>query len=85
MSTKNIIIIGAAGRDFHNFNTFSGIMKIIVSKLLQQRRNPILMAVSILKSFAGKLYPEGIPIYSEAKLPELIKELSIDDCIYLLQ
>lgn len=82
MSTKNIIIIGAAGRDFHNFNTFFRDNEDYSVKAFTAAQIPDIDGRKYPEELAGKLYPEGIPIYSEAKLPELIKELSIDDCIF---
>lgn len=82
MSTKNIIIIGAAGRDFHNFNTFFRDDEDYSVKAFTAAQIPDIDGRKYPEELAGKLYPEGIPIYSEAKLPELIKELSIDDCIF---
>jgi predicted GTPase len=82
MSTKNIIIIGAARRDFHNFNTFFRDNEDYSVKAFTAAQIPDIDGRKYPEELAGKLYPEGIPIYSEAKLPELIKELSIDDCIF---
>lgn len=82
MSTKNIIIIGAAGRDFHNFNTFFRDNEDYSVKAFTAAQIPDIDGRKYPEELAGKLYPEGIPIYSEAKLPELIKELSINDCIF---
>ncbi|HOP57825.1 MAG TPA: cyclic 2,3-diphosphoglycerate synthase [Bacteroidales bacterium] len=82
MSTKNIIIIGAAGRDFHNFNTFFRDNEDYSVKAFTAAQIPDIDGRKYPEELAGKLYPEGIPIYSEQRLPELIKEFSIDDCIF---
>jgi predicted GTPase len=82
MSKKNVIIIGAAGRDFHNFNTCfrdNENYKVVAFTAAQipdidGRRYP--------KELAGKLYPDGIPIYDEGTLPEIIKKYKVDDCIF---
>lgn len=82
MTRKNVIIIGAAGRDFHNFNTvfrnneFYNVVAFTAAQIpdIDGRKYP--------KELAGRLYPDGIPIYSEERLPRLIKDLKVDDCIF---
>ncbi|NQU34755.1 MAG: GTPase [Bacteroidetes bacterium] len=79
---KNVIIIGAAGRDFHNFNTYYrgnedyNVVAFTAAQIpdIDGRKYPV--------ELAGDLYPEGIPIYTEDQLPRLIKELNIDDCVF---
>ena len=81
MNRKNIIIIGAAGRDFHNFNTYYRnndnyrVVAFTASQIpdIDDRRYPT--------ELAGNMYPEGIPIYSQEQLGELIKELKVDECV----
>lgn len=78
---QKILIMGAAGRDFHNFNVL-------------YRDNPNYEVVAFTATqipdiegrvypavLAGKLYPEGIPIYAEEELPELIKRLAVDQVV----
>jgi predicted GTPase len=82
MKRKNIIIIGAAGRDFHNFNTCYrdnenyNVVAFTAAQIpdIDGRRYP--------KDLAGRLYPKGIPIFSEENLPELIKMHEVDECIF---
>jgi predicted GTPase len=82
MKRKNVIIIGAAGRDFHNFNTVfrDNLAYHVVAFTAAQipdiadRRYPA--------ALAGRLYPKGIPIYAEADLPLLIRKLKVDDCVF---
>lgn len=82
MNRKNIIIIGAAGRDFHNFNTYYRnndnyrVVAFTASQIpdIDDRRYPT--------ELAGNMYPEGIPIYSQEQLGELIKELKVDECVF---
>ncbi|MDR2036105.1 MAG: cyclic 2,3-diphosphoglycerate synthase [Coriobacteriales bacterium] len=82
MEPRKIIIIGAAGRDFHNFNTV-------------YRNNPAYRVVAFTAaqipdiadrkypaSIAGSLYPDGIPIYEQDNLARLIKELEADECVF---
>ena len=79
---KNVIIIGAAGRDFHNFNTYFrgnedyNVVAFTAAQIpdIEGRKYPAVLA--------GDLYPDGIPIYAEEDLPKLIKELDVDDCVF---
>ena len=82
MTRKNVIIIGAAGRDFHNFNTCFrdkenyNVVAFTAAQIpdIDGRRYP--------RELAGKLYPKGIPVYAEANLPEIIRKFKVDDCIF---
>ena len=80
-ATVNTIIIGAAGRDFHDFN-------------VRYRNNPGYRVVAFTaaqipdidgrtypRELAGELYPDGIPIHAEAELADLIRKHSVDECI----
>ena len=82
MAKKKVIICGAAGRDFHNFNVY-------------YRNNPDYEVVAFTATqipdidgrvypaeLAGDLYPNGIPIVAEEKLTDLIKEHKIDDVVF---
>jgi predicted GTPase len=77
-----IVIMGAAGRDFHNFNTVfrddddSEIVAFTAAQIpnIDDRRYPA--------ALAGPRYPEGVPIHSEADLPRLIRELSVDQVVF---
>lgn len=77
---KNVIIIGAAGRDFHNFNTYYRGNKDYNVVAFTAAQIPDIDGRKYPAELAGDLYPEGIPIYEEARLPELIKDLNVDDC-----
>jgi predicted GTPase len=82
MSKRKIVIIGAAGRDFHNFNTFFrdndafDVVAFTAAQIpdIEGRRYPA--------ELAGKLYSDGIPIHAEADLPHLIEDLDIDECVF---
>ncbi len=79
---KRVIIIGAAGRDFHNFNTyFRGNANYDVIAFTAAQI-PDIDGRKYPKELCGDLYPEGIPIYAEAELPELIKKHNIDICVF---
>jgi len=79
---QKVVIMGAAGRDFHNFNTFF-------------RKNPAYEVVAFTAAqipdiegrryppeLSGELYPDGIPIHVEQALPRLIKDLGVDFVVF---
>ncbi len=79
---KKVVIIGAAGRDFHNFNTyFRGnadydVVAFTAAQIpdIDDRKYP--------KELAGDLYPDGIPILAEEELTQIIKDKEVDDCVF---
>ncbi len=81
MSTR-IIIMGAAGRDFHNFNAVfrddpsTDVVAFTAAQIpnIEGRRYPA--------ELAGSRYPEGIPIHTEVELPRLIGELRADQVVF---
>lgn len=80
---RNVIIIGAAGRDFHNFNTFFRHNKNYNVVAFTAEQIPGIDDRMYPKELAGEdLYPKGIRIYPESKLAELIKEYDVDDCVF---
>ena len=79
---KNVIIIGAAGRDFHNFNTFFRGNKDYNVVAFTAAQIPDIAGRKYPKELAGDLYPQGIPIHVEADLPKLIKDLKVDVCVF---
>ncbi len=79
---KNIIIIGAAGRDFHNFNTVYRDNELYNVVAFTAAQIPDIDGRKYPAELAGSLYPEGIPIYSQDQLTELIKELDVDECVF---
>ena len=82
MKRRKVIIIGAAGRDFHNFNTrFRNDASVEVAAFTAAQI-PDIDGRKYPAELAGSLYPKGIPIYSESDLPRLIAELSIDECVF---
>jgi predicted GTPase len=82
MIRKNVIIIGAAGRDFHNFNTYCRDNDYYNVVAFTAAQIPDIDGRKYPKELAGKLYPEGIPIYAEENLPQLIKKLDVSYCIF---
>lgn len=82
MSRQRVIIMGAAGRDFHNFNAyFRGnpdyeVVAFTAAQIpnIEERRYP--------PELAGELYPKGIPIHPEADLTQLIREKNVDQVVF---
>jgi predicted GTPase len=82
MAQRKVIIIGAAGRDFHNFNTFfrdNSAYKVVAFTAAQI---PDIAGRKYPAELAGSLYPEGIPIYAQEELQRLIKDLDADECVF---
>jgi predicted GTPase len=81
MKRERVVILGAAGRDFHNFNVVyrGDATREVVAFTAQQiphiadRRYPAVLA--------GPLYPAGIPIHPEEELETLIAKLAVDVCV----
>ncbi|HWR67993.1 MAG TPA: cyclic 2,3-diphosphoglycerate synthase, partial [Desulfomonilia bacterium] len=75
---EKVIIMGAAGRDFHNFNVYfknNARYRVVAFTAAQipdiaQRYYPA--------TLAGELYPEGVPIFPEGELARLIREHRVD-------
>lgn len=82
MEKKNVIIIGAAGRDFHNFNTYYRGNEAYNVVAFTAAQIPDIDGRKYPAELAGDLYPEGIPIYAQEELPRLIKDLKVDDCVF---
>ncbi len=82
MLKRNVIIIGAAGRDFHNFNTYFRDNELYNVVAFTAAQIPDIDGRKYPAELAGKLYPGGIPIYAESDLPRLIKEFKVDDCVF---
>ena len=80
MKTK-VIIMGAAGRDFHNFNVFFRDNKDYEVVAFTAAQIPGIAGRSYPRKMAGPLYTKDIPIYPEEKLPHLIKEHGIDQVV----
>ena len=82
MKARNVIIIGAAGRDFHNFNTFFRDNEAYRVVAFTAAQIPDIAGRKYPPELAGKLYPQGIPIYAESDLARLIQELDVDVCVF---
>ena len=82
MAKRNVIIIGAAGRDFHNFNTHFRGNEANNVVAFTAAQIPDIAGRKYPAELAGKLYPKGIPIHLESDLPKLIKSLKVDECVF---
>jgi predicted GTPase len=79
---KRVIIMGAAGRDFHNFNVYFRdnpdyqVVAFTATQIpnIEGRRYP--------PELAGRLYPDGIPIYPEEELTELVRRYQVDQVVF---
>lgn len=82
MSPIKTIIMGAAGRDFHNFNTFYRGNKDYEVVAFTATQIPDIEGRTYPRELAGDLYPKGIPIYPEEELPQLIKKHNVDQVVF---
>lgn len=82
MSKRKVIILGAAGRDFHNFNAYYRDNEAYEVVAFTAAQIPDITGRKYPAELAGELYPEGIPIYAEEDLPRLIEELEADECTF---
>jgi predicted GTPase len=82
MSVKNVLIMGAAGRDFHNFNVVFRDNPDYNVVAFTATQIPNIDGRVYPAELAGKLYPDGIKIYEEAELTNLIKQLKVDEVVF---
>ncbi len=82
MSRRKVIIIGAAGRDFHNFNTRYRDDESVEVVAFTAEQIPGIEGRTYPAELAGPLYPNGIPIFAEEELPRLIAEMGADECAF---
>ena len=79
---KKVIIMGAAGRDFHNFNVYFRNNRRYEVVAFTATQIPGIQCRVYPPELAGTDYPSGIPIYPEEELPQLIKELDVDQVVF---
>lgn len=82
MAKKNVLIIGAAGRDFHNFNTYYRDNEDYNVVAFTAAQIPDIDGRKYPAELAGSLYPDGIPIYAQEELERLIVDLKVEDCVF---
>jgi predicted GTPase len=81
MERKKVIILGAAGRDFHNFNTYFRENKGYEVVCFTATQIPKIENRRYPPALSGKLYPNGIPIFPEERISELIREHGVDEVV----
>ena len=79
---EKVIIMGAAGRDFHNFNVYFRDNKRYTVICFTATQIPDIEGRQYPRELAGELYPDGIPIHSDEKLFELVKDNRVDLVVF---
>ena len=79
---QKVIIMGAAGRDFHNFNVLYRNRSEYEVVAFTATQIPDIEGRVYPAALAGELYPDGIPIYAEADLPDLIQRHDVDQVVF---
>jgi len=82
MERQRVIIMGAAGRDFHNFNVYFRDNPGYEVVAFTATQIPDIEGRTYPPELAGSLYPEGIPIYPEEELPELIRRYKVHQVVF---
>ncbi len=82
MAKRRVIIMGAAGRDFHNFNTYFRQNRNYQVVAFTATQIPNIAGRKYPAALAGKFYPQGIPIYDEKDLPKLIQKHKVDLVVF---
>jgi len=82
MKKIRTLIMGAAGRDFHNFNVYFRDNPAYEVVAYTATQIPNIEGRTYPPELAGELYPAGIPIYPESELNTLIRELNVDQVIF---
>jgi len=82
MPKDRVIIMGAAGRDFHNFNVYFRDNPRYEVVAFTATQIPNIEGRLYPPELAGPLYPQGIPIHPESELPRLIKEFDVDQVVF---
>ncbi|PKL83123.1 MAG: GTPase [Ignavibacteriae bacterium HGW-Ignavibacteriae-3] len=82
MSRRNVLIMGAAGRDFHNFNVFFRDNENYNVVAFTATQIPNIFGRSYPAELAGKLYPDGIKIYEESELVDLIRKFKVEEVVF---
>jgi predicted GTPase len=82
VAQEKVIIMGAAGRDFHNFNTYFRDNPAYQVVAFTATQIPNIEGRLYPKELAGAQYPNGIPICPESDLPQLIREHAVDQVVF---
>ncbi|MDQ7844604.1 MAG: cyclic 2,3-diphosphoglycerate synthase [Armatimonadota bacterium] len=81
-AVRRVLILGAGGRDFHNFNVFFRTRPEYEVVGFTATQIPALEGRVYPPALAGERYPQGIPIYPEEDLERLIREHRVDDVVF---
>ncbi|WXG45167.1 MAG: cyclic 2,3-diphosphoglycerate synthase [Candidatus Atabeyarchaeum deiterrae] len=81
MERRKVIIMGAAGRDFHNFNVFFRDNRNFEVVAFTATQIPGIECRTYPPELSGKLYPNGVPVRPEEELAELVKKHGVDEVI----
>lgn len=79
---RRVVIVGAAGRDFHNFNVRYRDDPTVEVVAFTATQIPGIEGRTYPVDLAGSLYPEGIPIHPEDLLEDLVRDLSVDEVVF---
>src|SRR5579864_7586714 len=79
---KKVLILGAAGRDFHNFNVLFRNNPDYQVVAFTATQIPDIAGRRYPQELAGRLYPEGIPIFEEKDMEKLIADYGIDELVF---
>ena len=82
MSKRRVLILGAAGRDFHNFNVVFRDDPDTVVVGFTATQIPKIDGRQYPPSLAGQYYPDGIPIFKEEDMEKLIADLEVDEVVF---
>lgn len=79
---ERVIIMGAAGRDFHNFNTYFRTRAAYEVVAFTATQIPNIAGRAYPPELAGELYPDGIPIFPESDLTDLIHKYKVNQVVF---
>lgn len=82
MAKTRVIIMGAAGRDFHNFNVYFRDNEAFQVVAFTATQIPDIEGRVYPAVLAGRLYPQGIPIHAEEDLKQLIRDFNVDQVVF---
>jgi predicted GTPase len=82
MRSRNVLIMGAAGRDFHDFNVVYRDDPEVRVVAFTATQIPFISDRTYPAELAGPRYPDGIPVYPEQELTRLVRELGVDEVVF---